>query len=338
MIDCSNEITGFYKKHVRLSKDELDKVTGYRDANKNRLESGLKKKELPLPIRHINQGSYAMRTINQHPKNDYDIDVGVVFRKEDLVGPQGGDKTALDTRKMVCDAVQDDKFKNPPEVRKNCVRVYYNEGYHVDMPVYRESPKDNGETLIELAGSDWTESDPEAVTIWFNKAVIDKSPDETNGRQMRRIIRLLKYWSRSRDSWNMPTGFIISKLVDECYVSKKDRDDESLYQTMIKIRDRLRVSKTVDHPVLPGVQISDGKEAALQEFYDRLDAAVKDLSALEDSECTKQKALKTWKKIFSHDYFSDQLNSLASEAMGPVYIAKKTPDQPVDRAGESRFA
>ncbi len=135
MIDCSTEITGFYNKHVRLTKEEVKNLAGYRDANKNRLENGLKKKELPLPARHINQGSYAMRTINQHPNNDYDIDVGVVFKKEDLVGSQGGDKTALEARKMVCDAVQDDKFKKPPEVRNNCVRVHYNEGYHVDMPV-----------------------------------------------------------------------------------------------------------------------------------------------------------------------------------------------------------
>jgi hypothetical protein len=37
---------------------------------------------------------------------------------------------------MVRDAVDDDKFKKPPEVRPNCVRVFYEAGYHVDLPVY----------------------------------------------------------------------------------------------------------------------------------------------------------------------------------------------------------
>jgi hypothetical protein len=139
MIDCSTEITDFYKKHVRLTKAQVEKLAEYRETNKSRVENGLKKAEQPLPDRHINQGSYAMRTINQHPDNDYDIDVGVVFNKDDLKGSQGADKSALNSRKMVCDAVQDGRFKKAPEVRQNCVRVYYDEGHHVDMPIYRES-------------------------------------------------------------------------------------------------------------------------------------------------------------------------------------------------------
>ena len=338
MINCSTEIMGFYKKHVRLTKDQVKKLGDYRDANKTRLENGLKKQDLPLPDRHINQGSYAMRTINQHPENDYDIDVGVVFKKTDLVGAQGADKTALDARKMVCEAIQDDKFKKAPEVRNNCVRVYYNEGHHVDMPVYRESENGNGKNLIELAGTDWTESDPEAVTTWYNQAVIDKSPDETNGRQMRRVTRLIKFWCKSRNSWNMPSGLIVSKLVDECYIKVKDRDDESLYETMSSIHSRLVISETVWHPVISGSKISDGKESAVTEFKDRLKTALDNLDDLKNDQCTKENALKAWGKFFSHDYFDEQLNALAASIGAPVYIAKEEPKQPVDRRGESRFA
>ncbi len=338
MIDCSAEITEFHNNHVRLTQNQTNKLAGYREANKKRLESGLSKKEDPLPVRHINQGSYAMYTINQHPANDYDIDVGVIFRKDDLQGSQGADKTALDARKMVLDAVQDNKFSTPPELKKNCVRVHYNEGHHVDMPVYREFTNLFGETVIELASSDWTESDPEAVTSWFKNAVIDKSPDETNGRQMRRIVRLLKFWAKSRSSWNMPTGFIISKLVDEKYVAVSGRDDESLYKTMEQIKNRLSWNKNVYHPVLSGTLISEGKESTIEEFEERLDTAIDDLSDLFDDDCTKQEALKAWKKFFNHSYFADKLNSLAAAAVGPTIIAKKEPSEPVQREGDARFA
>ena len=337
MYDCSKEITGFHDKHVRLSAADSSKLAGYREANKTRVNNGLKTAENPIPARHINQGSYAMQTINQHPDNDYDIDVGMIFNKEDLEGPQGGDKTALDTRKMVLDAVMDEKFKTPPEIRQNCVRIHYNEGHHVDMPAYRETQNGDGQTKIELAGKDWTESDPEAVTKWFNKAVIDNSPDETNGRQMRRIVRLLKYWCKSRTSWNMPTGFIISKLVDERYVSKKDRDDQSVYETMVAIRNRFLADENVYHPILSGVLISEGKEAAVTQFKDRLDTAIDDLADLFDPDCTKKAAIKAWKKIFKHSYFDDVLENSAAHAAPAVVIASREPQRPVERHGETRF-
>ncbi len=337
MINCSSEITGFYKKHVRLTKAQVDKLAEYRETNKTRVENGLKKTEQPLPDRHINQGSYAMRTINQHPENDYDIDVGVVFKKDDLKGSQGADKSALDARKMVCDAIQDGRFKKAPEVRHNCVRVYYDEGHHVDMPIYRENQDQNGKTLIELASVDWKESDPAAVTQWFNQAVIDKSPDETNGRQMRRIVRLIKFWCKSRPSWNMPTGFIVSKLVDESYQPVKDRDDEALYRTLAAISCRLNGSTDVYHPVIPGERISEGKEAAMKEMKDRIEDALENLAVLDDSQCTKQTALKAWKKFFNHDYFQELLKSTNAASRASIVIAKREPEKPVERHGEARF-
>lgn len=335
MYDCSSEILDFYRKHVRLTATQVNRLRDYRDVNKARVESGLKKKESPLPLRHINQGSYAMRTINQHPQNDYDIDVGVVFRKTDLQGPQGGDKTALDARKMVFDALQDERFSKSPEIRKNCVRVYYNEGHHVDMPIYRQFEDAWDETKIELAGNDWIESDPGAVTNWFNKAVIDKSPDETNGRQMRRIVRLLKFWAKSRDSWNMPSGFIISKLVDECYSSLVDRDDRALCETIDKIKQRLFLSKDVQHPILENTLISEGKEAAMKEMETRLEDALDDLSDLLDDQCTKQTALKAWKRFFNHQFFSELLEHSAASAA--ITIADKEPGAPVRKRGGNRF-
>jgi hypothetical protein len=191
--------------------------------------------------------------------------------------------------------------------------------------------------LIELAAADWKASDPEAVTRWFNQAVINKSPDETNGRQMRRIVRLIKFWCKSRPSWNMPTGFIVSKLVDECYQSVKERDDEALYRTLTAIRYRLLGSTVVYHPVIPGEQISEGKAAAMNEMRDRLVDALENLAVLNDSQCTKQTALKTWKKFFNHDYFSKLLKSNNAAFSTPIVIAKGKPEKPVERHGEARF-
>jgi len=307
MFDCSKEMMEFLDEKVRLSQKEKNNLKEYRDKNLTRLKNGLKKNSDPAYQKSINQGSYAMSTINQHPNKDYDIDVGIIFEKEDLKGSNGADKTALDARKMVCEAMQDKKFNKKPKVLKNCVRVYYEEGHHVDMPVYRTYKDDSGNTIQELASSDWEESDPEAITTWYNDAVIEQSPDVTNGRQMRRVTRLTKKWANSRSSWNMPSGFMLSVLIDEKYIDKVDRDDESLYKTLEAIRDRLSWNTSVNNPVT-GDSISEGKEHLLNNLYNKLDDALKNtLYILEKDDCTHEQAMKAWSNFFNDDFFKDKI-------------------------------
>lgn len=160
-----------------------------------------------------------MHTMVQHPENDYDIDDGAVFLRDDLKGDRGGDMSPREARDMVRDALNDGSFSSPPETKKNCVRVQYQVGYHVDIPVYREYEDDTGKMVLELASSEWRESDPQEITTWFNDAVIENSPDANNGRQMRRIVCLLKMFARSRKSWKLPSGLILSVLVDEKYAA-----------------------------------------------------------------------------------------------------------------------
>lgn len=322
--DSANEITKFHNDKVRLSEEEKNKLRSYRDTNLDRLENGLEKNNKPAYKKDISQGSYAMYTINQHPDNDYDIDVGIIFDREDLKGILGGDKSALAARQMVCDAMQDDRFNTPPEVLKNCVRVYYEEGHHVDMPVYRQYEDENGNIIQELASSDWEESVPEAITEWYNNAVIEKSPDTANGRQMRRVTRLIKKWARSRSSWSMPSGFIISVLIDEKYVSKEGRDDEALYETLKAIRNRLSRNKQVRNPI-NGDLISDGKEAQLQKMHDELDKALNEtLHVLEKAGCSHEEAMKAWSKFFSDDFFEEQIKESDESQRGYESVSTKT--------------
>ena len=319
IFDSSKEMMEFLDEEVRLSQNEQDKLRDYRETNLERLENGLIKNNDPMYKKVINQGSYAMNTINQHPANDYDIDVGIIFDKKDLKGSKGGDMYALDARKMVCYAMQDDRFNKQPEVLKNCVRVYYEEGHHVDMPVYRRYKDENGNEVQELASNVWKESDPESITSWYNNAVIEKSPDTSNGRQMRRITRLLKKWGNSRDSWNMPSGFMLSVLVDEKYKDNDGRDDDSLYETLNAIRDRLSCNKTVYNPVT-GDSISEGKEPLLTNMHEKLDDALKNtLNVLDEDGCTHKQAMKAWSKFFNDDFFKDKIDDEARSETNDGY-------------------
>ena len=298
MFNCDKNLRKFHNENVSLTNDQRSEMRYRRDANRNRLKNGL---DVPIE-EHQSQGSYAMHTMVHDSNNDYDIDDGVIFFQEDLKGSNGTNKPALDARKMVKNAVDDNSFKKSPEVRKNCVRVYYDKGYHVDIPVYRKLYDDT----LELASSDWKESDPCAVTNWFNDEVKKQSPDSENGRQLRRIVKLIKSYKNSRDSWKsqMASGFVISALVVECYVSD-DRDDISFYKTIRAIHNRLQYDLEVDHPVLDE-KLTNGYDDAKTKFLrNKLSQALQNLEILLECNCCKQKAFNAWYKVFQHQYWKN---------------------------------
>lgn len=311
MLDCSDDVIAYHDDEVTLPQAERTDMRDRRNANRDRLKKGLKGGGKPAPMEFVAQGSYAMKTMTQHHDNDYDIDDGVYFEKADLVGERGAELSALQARKMVRDAVDDGSFKTAPEVRMNCVRVYYGAGYHVDLPVYRQvATKDvwGNETIhYELASADWKRSDARDVTKWFEAQNTTLSPDEDNGRQARRIVRQIKKFARSRDSWSSQilSGFGITKLVMECFRGDAKREDKALYETMRAIRDRLKGRLVVDHPVTPNETITSGDDDASARFLrDRLDEAITNLAPLFEADCTRSKALKCWDKVFATAYFS----------------------------------
>lgn len=345
MFDCSKELLKFYDHEVKLSDNEQKELASYRDANITRLENGLKAELKPLPDKYINQGSYAMDTIIQHKSKDYDIDVGILYGEEKLKDKDGYDISSLDAKKMICEALQDRRFVKEPVVKDNCVRIFYNEGYHIDMPVYKKSTTFFGNEKIELAtidaflwvskGGKWEETNPQAVSKWFCDSVINKSPDEINGRQMRRIVRYIKFWAQSNLGRNKPSGFIISKLVDECYSPKKDRDDLSLFDTLNKINSRLVSNKNIEHPIIAGTYISKNKEDAINNMANKINPSLEILADLFQADCTRNTALKKWKIFFINSYFTDIIEE---ESIIALPIAPVTPSSPVVKKGGERFA
>ncbi len=313
MFNCDKKLRKFHNESVSLTNNQRQEMRNRRDANRRRL---LKSGFGIFIEEHQSQGSYAMHTMVQDKNNDYDIDDGVIFSKESLKGNNGLYKSALGARKMIRNAVDDGTFKQPPEVRNHCVRVYYDRGGYVDMPIYRRL----GNGTWELASSDWKESDPCAITKWFNIEVIRKSPDTDNGRQLRRIVKLTKFYKNSRNSWKiqMVSGFIISALVIECYVSD-DRDDIAFYKTIQAIYNRLERNLEVSHPTLDE-KLTDGDDAKIKFLRDRLGEAIKHLEVLFQNDCDEKSALNAWYKIFQHQYWK-YLEDNSEASLGIVGLA-----------------
>ena len=348
MHDCHKDILAYHDEKATLPQPEQRDMRERRDANRKRLKKGLERDDEPSLSKTESQGSYAHHTMVQQPDKDYDIDDGAYFRAADLIKPNGETRSALDVKKAVRRAIDDGTFKKPPKVRKNCVRIYYAAGYHVDVPVYRDVLDYFGyHQQYELASTDWKESDPARVTKWFNDRNKAKSPDEANGRQLRRTVRLLKAFARSRPSWRkrIATGFMITILIaDECYWSDKDREDRALYNTMLGIRNRLRGNRRIMHPVVTGEELTSGRDDAQTGFLlEKLDWALEKFQKLHAADCTRDDALGAWDTAFGTDYFSKRSStgSNGGGGKGPAVIARPgeswPPWEPADKRGGGRY-
>ena len=350
MYNCHDDLLAYHNHKVTLPQPERQEMRDRRDTNRDRLQGGLQDDD-PDPKDFQSQGSYAHHTMVRHPNKDYDIDDGVIFLLEDLKGPRGGNKTPHEAKEMVRIALHSDQFNEPPEVRTNCVRVHYEAGYHVDVPVYREVETEDNfgkkETHLEIASSEWKLADPAGVTEWFNQQNTEQSPDKTNGRQMRRIVRLIKAFARSRDSWPMQiaSGFMISTLVVERYCSNEAREDVALYDTIAAIKNRLDLDLQIMHPVVNSDQLTKGHNDTRAKFLrERLDWAISKLSVLFQADCTHRQALKAWDAVFNTNFFIDRLppdaggSPAGSAGTSGILVSGQRPRSAVHKRGGGRYA
>ncbi len=338
--DANGHLRQFHEERVFVNEEMLDTPRQRREANRERLERGLDDAKEPKPYEFVPQGSYAMRTMVQSETITADIDDGAVFDRDALKGNREAHRTPREAKEMVCKALSaKNEFKKPPEVRRHCVRVYYNDGFNVDIPVYR-TYEENGDTKKELAAvEEWQLSSPEDVTEWFVEQVDQKSPEDKGSKQMRRIVRLMKAWARSRSSWNNPTGFVITVLVDEAYPVKQwlNRDDQALLAVMRSIHNRISMNERVYRPVAPREEItSDQTLNRIRFMREVLPDAITELSKLESTDCDELTALKALKKLFNTDFWDDRIAELekgGGDDGGGSGKTKAIPAAPVIKKG-----
>lgn len=314
MYDLSKDFLTFYDKHVKLPLKEQQELRQKRDTNLTRLRNGLSEYNSENKTDYNvaetrTQGSMAMHTTVQNDEKDYDIDVAVVFDKDNLngLGP-------LAARNMVAAALRKKckSFNVEPEVKTNCVRIIYADGYHVDFAIYRRYKENANDSTYkyEHAGSSWTSRDPAAINDWFCNEISDLGDD------LRKIIRMSKMFCKSRTSWvNMAAGLIQTVVCDE-KIQSYDRIDEAFYYTMKAVEERLEASIEVTNPTDTSVSLlqTENHRTKVKNWKNRLAAKLSDLDILFDSKCTQVEARDAWYKFFNHDFWYDDLSAYTESA------------------------
>lgn len=307
MYDLSREFEKFYRNKVVLSASVQSDLRKKKNLNITRLKEGLleynEEKGTNYKICDDRvQGSVAMHTVVQNDEKDYDIDVAIVFEKDNL-----NDLGPLATRNMVANALKKktQQFNVEPEVKTSCVRIKYAEGYHIDFAIYRRYKlnESDDDYQYEHAGAEWSERGVNALENWFVDEIKFK------GKDLRKIIRLSKMFCKSRDLWvNMPSGLIQTILCDE-KLSSYERIDEKFYYTMESIIDRLDRDIDVNAPVDNGRALTSRKidETRVENWKNRLKGQIEKLQVLFDDDCTYEDAIEVWHNFFNHNYWSSFL-------------------------------
>lgn len=266
------------------------------------------------------QGSYSLKTMIEplNPKDEYDLDDGIYLKHtdDDISKP-----TTEKVSNWIFEAVEGHTKKNP-ENKKNCVRVIYAEGYHIDLAIYR---KINGEYYLARLGEDqWVPSDARAFNNWFYERL-------ERSEQMRSCIKYLKAW-KDFSGCDLK-GIHLTVLVGLNHQPVEGRDDKSLTETVGRIIEYLDDKKAIYNP-------KDSEEDLIGGWPDsKIDRAIEALEKLHTKaleaidEEDKSAASKKWMTVFGITRFPEHDDEasegkVAAVAAVPLSRDRKPPVKP----------
>ncbi len=188
----------------------------------------------PLP-RKIKEGNEEKTVLY------YDVDDGIYFQGDK--DPQDR-STPTSYHNWIYEAVKGHTDKDPID-KNTCVRTLFADGHNIDQPIYYK--KGNTPELAHKKDG-WIDSDPKAFTDWFN----DLAEIEP---QLRKLVRCGKGWTDKcefeNSSKSMPSGLIITILIAQNAVYRKDRDDVALKETLQAIQRKLNNTFECKRPTTP---------------------------------------------------------------------------------------
>lgn len=340
MKDCSKDILNYHDQKVTLPKSVQDSLRGNRNANRDRLKRGLDKNEHPRPDNFIIQGSYGMKTMKQHPDKDYDIDDGAAFAADKLTNAKGEPLTPRQAKERVRDAlIAGGGLTTDPVIKRNCVRVDYADGHHVDIPVFRLSNDVLGQTKREFgSGDEWKVSDPTGITNWFQNIEKNTHKDGESEPQLRRLVRLLKMYASNNLGKDALSGLLLTVLTAELHVYHNTREDDAFRKLLKSVRTRLGYNRTVYNPADRSEELTRDRDGdKIDKLIQKIEGSLKTLEILDDPDCSQVEARKAWDNVFKSDFFSKlQMDEQAKKA--PATPSDSYPDKRVNIQGPGTSA
>jgi hypothetical protein len=290
LAQCNDLFLKFDEK-IKLKPKKKESLRTSRNALRKKIQDYFEETLKVSKPKFWGQGSYMMNTTIEPIEGEYDIDDGVYLMH--LADKKEEDWPATSTvHNWIVKAV-DGHTSTPPKDKNTCVRVIYKNDYHVDLPIYIKA-EDADHPKLAHKEKGWIDSDPKALTNWFNDEVKNK------GDQLKRIVRYFKAWKDyKKGDDKFPSGMVFTILAANHFVEGYEEDDDSAFIAIAQeIYDQLNSSFSLKRPVFPEEELLDGwSETAKTKFLNKLSNLIEQgQKALETED--KKEAADIWRKIF----------------------------------------
>lgn len=232
-----NSLFNDFNGEIKLSSAKRNDLISGRNALRADIKSWFSDNEKKQPKFH-GQGSFSMNTvINPLPGDEYDLDDGVYL--QGYSNDMDSWPSASTVHSWIKKAT-DDRTSVDSTDKNTCVRVNYASNYHIDLPIYIMND-DN--PFLAHKSEGWTESDPKEFTDWFLSKV------ETEGEQLRRVVRYLKAWKDYKEV--SLKSIEITILATDNFDFFENRDDKALLYTVNNIIGELEFNFKCVKPSAP---------------------------------------------------------------------------------------
>lgn len=317
MLDL-NKLFVDFNDEISLTKIYKKKITTGRDALRTKISNKFSENGRKNP-KYCTQGSYAMKTAIMPTEDDeFDLDNGVYL--QGYSSDQDKWPSTQTVHTWVKSAVEK-HTSNDPIDKNTCVRVVYEDKYHIDLPIYIMGKNSEGDEIAYLAhkSKGWIESDPKAFTSWFQEYVND------NGQQIRRMVKYLKAW---KDYKNIDIkGMAITILVCNNFSLTENRDDVSLLDTVTNILDFLEDNFQCYKPVTPTDEdlFANVSETSKNAILNGLDNLKKKLDKAINEKSNEKDATDILQKLFG-DRFpdgEDKNKDISEKTLAPINLGNE---------------
>lgn len=235
MADLHKEFQNYHEE-ISLPKSKKEYLISGRDAVRERIENYFEnEKEVTKPT-FFQQGSFAIKTVVNPLSGEYDLDDGVYLQH---LNTDNLPKTET-VHGWFVEALKNHTKERPID-KNNCIRILYAGDYHIDLPIYCE--KDSKILLARKGADQWINSDSKAFSEWFYTHL------NTQGEQMRRIIKYMKAW-KDYQGIDIP-GIVFTVLCVQNFIAVSDRDDSCLVKVAENSLLCLKTNSNLNMPVEP---------------------------------------------------------------------------------------
>jgi hypothetical protein len=230
-----------FDNEIKLTKPRKDKILTSRDVVREKIKKHFSENLKINQPKFRTQGSFTINTaLNPIDDNEVDIDDGVYLQH---ISDNDTWPTPKEAHQLIFDALKG-HTQDGCENKSSCIRVIYQNFYHLDLPVY--IMKNDCAYLAQTKLNKWLHSDSKDFKDWFYEHRIDE--------QAGRIVRYLKAWRDYRDFGFSSIELTI--LVVENFSFQDKRDDLALLRTLSNVNTVIQ-SRIIKKPVAPHENLWD---------------------------------------------------------------------------------